>query len=178
MSRAAIVSCRRIAAALAALLIGIASSSSRGAESRDPAKLIGSSAPEWQLEALNGPTLRLSQFKGRAVVLNFWATWCAPCRMESKWLAELYAKYKADGLEVLGVSMDEDSDRAEVIRFAKVYGVNYSVLLHGQTIADRYGGVPYLPQTFFVDRAGKVVNVTRGIHDKETLEADIQRILR
>ena len=111
-------------------------------------------------------------------MLNFWATWCAPCRMETKWLAELHARYKPDGLVVLGVSMDEASDRAEVVRFAKFYGVNYSIFLDGQTIAAHYGGIQYLPQTFFLDRTGKIVNVTRGIQDKETLEEDIQRILR
>lgn len=166
-----------LAATLAALLANIAPSA-RGAEPWPPAELIGSDAPDWQLETLRGPARTLSQLKGRAVVLNFWATWCSPCRMETKWLAELYAKYKPNGLEVLGVSMDETSDRAEVLRFAKDYGVNYSILLHGQSIAVHYGGIQFLPQTFFIDRTGKIVNVTRGIHDRDTLEADIQRILR
>jgi peroxiredoxin len=160
------------------LLLCIAPPGVRAAEPRQPAELIGSPAPDWQLETLSGQAHRLAQFRGRAVVLNFWATWCAPCRMETKWLAELYAKYKPDGLEVLGVSMDEASDRAEVVRFAKFYGVNYSIFLHGQTVATDYGGIQYLPQTFFLDRTGKIVNVTRGIQDKETLEEDIQRILR
>ncbi len=177
MNRPPNVACQRLVAALAVLLVCSAPPSVRAAQPRQPAELIGSSAPDWQLETLSGPARTLSQFKGRAVVLNFWATWCAPCRMETKWLAELYAKYQRDGLEVLGVSMDEASDRAEVVRFAKVYGVNYSILLHGQTIADRYGGIQYLPQTFFISRSGKIVNVTRGIHDRQTLEADIQRIL-
>lgn len=168
----------RLVAALAVLFLCIAPPSVRAAEPRQPAELIGSPAPDWQLETLSGQAQRLSQFRGRAVVLNFWATWCAPCRMETKWLAELHARYKADGLVVLGVSMDEASDRAEVVRFTKFYGVNYPILLQGQTIAAHYGGIQYLPQTFFLDRTGKIVNVTRGIQDKETLAEDILRILR
>ncbi len=142
-----------------------------------PSQMIGSVAPDWQLESLDGQRWRLSQFKGRAVVVNFWATWCAPCRVETKWLTELYTKYQPRGLAVLGVSMDEANDRSEVARFAKFFGVNYTILLHGHRIADRYGGIQYLPQTFFIDASGKIVNATRGIADKATLDADVQRIL-
>ena len=165
-------------AALATMLVSIVPLSVRADEVTSPAQMIGSNASDWRLTMLDGRTRNLSQFKGRAVVLNFWATWCAPCRMETKWLSELYAKYRPKGLEVLGVSMDEPGDRAEVERFAKFYDVNYVILVHGQSIADRYGGIQYLPQTFFIDRTGRIVNVTRGIHHKETLETDIQGILQ
>lgn len=168
----------RFIAALATMLVSIVPLSVRADEATSPAQMIGSNAPDWRLTTLDGRTRTLSQFKGRAVVLNFWATWCAPCRMETKWLSELYAKYRPKGLEVLGVSMDEPSDRAEVERFAKFYAVNYVILVPGQSIADRYGGIQYLPQTFFIDRTGRIVNVTRGIHDKETLEADLRGILQ
>lgn len=165
-------------AALATMLVSVAALSVRADEVTSPAQMIGSNAPDWRLRTLDGRTRTLAQFKGRAVVLNFWATWCAPCRMETKWLSEFYAKYRPQGLEVLGVSMDEPSDRAEVARFAKFYDVSYAILVHGQSIADRYGGIQYLPQTFFIDRTGRIVNVTRGIRHKETLEADIRGILQ
>jgi peroxiredoxin len=168
----------RFIAALLTMLVGIASLSARADDVTSPARMIGSNVPDWRLKTLDGRTRILSQFNGRAVVLNFWATWCTPCRMETKWLSELYAKYRPKGLEVLGVSMDEPSDRAEVQRFVEFYNVNYLILVHGQSIADRYGGIQYLPQTFFIDRTGKIVNVTRGIHDKEALEADIQAIVQ
>lgn len=148
------------------------------ADAPSPAELVGSTAADWRLESLAGQPRTLSEFKGRAVVMNFWATWCAPCRIEAKWLSKLYTKYKPEGLEILGIAMHDASDRAEIERFVDVYRVNYPILLHGQTIADRFGGVQYLPQTFFIDRQGKIMEVTRGIHDEAALEADIRRTLQ
>lgn len=165
-------------AGCALLLTLLAVLPGRAADPPSPADLVGSVAADWQLESLVGQPRRLSEFKGHAVVVNFWATWCAPCRTEAKWLSKLYAKYKPQGLEVLGVAMHDASERSEISRFANMYGVNYRILLHGQVIADRYGGVQYLPQTFFIDRSGKIVEVTRGIHDEAALEADIRRILQ
>ena len=142
-----------------------------------PRQLVGSSAPDWQLESLDGHKHTLRQYRGRAVVLTFWAAWCAACHMEANWLNELYAEYQKDGLEILGVSMDEPGERAAVEEFVKRHRVSYAILLHGQSIAEGYAGVPYLPQTFFIDRNGKIANATAGIHDKATLAAEVRAIL-
>jgi peroxiredoxin len=134
-------------------------------------------AADWQLKGLDGRSYKLSDFKGKAIVLNFWATWCAPCRVETKWLAALHRQYHARGVQILGVSMDEATDDAEVARFAEKYSVPYPILLRGQNIATKYGGIRYLPQTFFIDRNGRIVRNTRGVHDSAALEAEIQRLL-
>ena len=141
-----------------------------------PQSHAGELAPDWQLRGLDGRTYELAELKGKAVVLSFWATWCAPCRIETKWLAEMHRQYHAQGLQIVGISMDEASDDAEVARFVAKYQVPYTILLRGQTIADRYGGIRYLPQMFFIDRAGRIVKSTHGIHDRAELEAEVQQL--
>jgi len=139
--------------------------------------LFRSTAANWQLEGLDGHSYSMAKLAGKAVVLNFWATWCAPCRVETKWLVSLHQQYRAQGLEIIGISMDEATDDAEVARFVAKYAVPYPILLRGQSIADRYGGIRELPQMFFVDRTGRIVKHTRGIHDSATLEAEILQLL-
>ena len=138
----------------------------------------GSMAADWQLEGLDGRTYAMAKLKGKAVLLNFWATWCAPCRIETKWLVELHRQYHARGLQIIGISMDEASDDAEVARFAARYEIPYPILLRGQAIADKYGGIRYVPQMFFVDRTGRIVQNTRGIHDRAELEAEVLQLLK
>src|SRR3989440_4751 len=84
-------------------------------------------APDFELKSLDGRAVKLSDFRGRVVVLNFWATWCAPCRVETPWLVDLYRQYKEQGLEVVGVSMD-DGNQEHVAEFVKEMGINYTVL--------------------------------------------------
>ena len=96
----------------------------------------GSMAADWQLKGLDGRSYEMAKLKGKAVLLNFWATWCAPCRIETKWLVELHRQYHARGLQIVGISMDEASDDAEVARFAARYEIPYPILLRGQAIAD------------------------------------------
>lgn len=143
-----------------------------------PALRADEAAPDWQLTGLDGRSYELAKLRGKAVILNFWATWCAPCRIETQWLVDLHRQYRARGLQIVGISMDEASDDAEVARFVAKYQVPYPILLRGQTIADEYGGIRYLPQTFFVDHAGRIVKSTRGIHDRAELEAEILQLLK
>jgi peroxiredoxin len=144
----------------------------------DEDPLIGSMAADWRLEGLDGHSYEMAALRGKAVVLNFWATWCAPCRIETKWLVRLDQQYRGQGLEIVGISMDDASDDAEVARFTAKYAVPYPILLRGQTVADNYGGIRYLPQMFFVDRTGRIVKHTRGILDSATLEAEILQLLK
>lgn len=142
------------------------------------ATLEGTLAPDWRLQSLDGAALSLADFKGRSLVLTFWATWCAPCRVEAKWLTTLRAQYHGRGLEVLGISMDDAGQETEIARFVRTFGVTYPVLLHGQSIAAAYGGVRYLPQTFFVARSGHIVRQTRGVADPRQLQTEVQEMLK
>jgi thiol-disulfide isomerase/thioredoxin len=97
-----------------------------------------SAAPDFTLESLDGKSVRLSDLRGKAVLLNFWATWCGPCKIETPWLVELQKQYGSQGLQVIGVAMD-DSGKDEIAKFAKDMGVNYPVLLGKEAVGDDYG---------------------------------------
>src|ERR1700760_894306 len=121
----------------------------------DAPSIVGKStpAPDFTLEQLNGGNLKLSDLRGKAVLLNFWATWCGPCKIETPWLVEMQNQYGHQGLQVIGVAMD-DSGKDEISKFAKDMGVNYPVLLGKEAVGDEYGGVPALPESFFIGRDG------------------------
>jgi len=101
-------------------------------------------APDFELDTLDGRRLRLSDLRGRVVLVNFWAAWCAPCRVEMPWLAELDARYRARGLTILGVSVD-DSGREQIAKFVRARQVDYPVLLKDNAGELCYGGVRFLP---------------------------------
>lgn len=136
----------------------------------------GSSAPDFSLETLDGKTLSLSSLRGKAVLVNFWATWCGPCKIETPWLVELQKEYGSQGLQIVGVAMD-DSGRDEIARFAKDMGMNYPVLLGKEAVGEAYGGVPALPESFFVGRDGKIVDKIMGIQGKAEIEEAIKKAL-
>jgi thiol-disulfide isomerase/thioredoxin len=133
-------------------------------------------APDFTLESLDGKTTRLSDFRGKAVLLNFWATWCGPCKIETPWLVELQNQYGSQGLQIVGVAMD-DSGKDEIAKFAKEMGMNYPVLLGKEAVGDAYGGVAYLPQSFFIGRDGKIVDKIIGIDSRSVIEQGIKKAL-
>src|SRR5579864_9031015 len=124
--------------------------------------LRGQTAPDFELAALDGKKVHLSDFRGKAVLLNFWATWCEPCKVEMPWFVQLEKQYGPEGLQILGVAMD-DTGEPEIAQFAKEMGVNYPVLIGKEAVGDAYGGVPALPETFFVGRDGKIVDRIIGL---------------
>ena len=136
----------------------------------------GTPAPDFTLQALDGKTVRLSEFKGKAVLVNFWATWCGPCKIETPWLVDFQNQYGGQGLQIVGVAMD-DSGKDEIARFAKDMGMNYPVLLGKETVGEAYGGVPALPESFFVGRDGKIVDKIMGIEGKAQIETAIKKAL-
>ena len=136
----------------------------------------GTPAPDFTLESLDGQKVSLSEFKGKAVLVNFWATWCGPCKIETPWLVELQNEYGSQGLQIVGVAMD-DSGKDEIARFAKDMGMNYPVLLGKEAVGEAYGGVPALPESFFVGRDGKIVDKIMGIEGKSDIEAAIKKAL-
>jgi len=133
-------------------------------------------APDFTLESLDGKSIKLSDFRGKAVLLNFWATWCGPCKIETPWLVQLQSEYGSQGLQVVGVAMD-DSGKDEIAKFAKEMGVNYPVLLGKEAVGDEYGGVPALPESFFISRDGKIVDKIIGLRGKADIEDSIRKAL-
>jgi thiol-disulfide isomerase/thioredoxin len=133
-------------------------------------------APDFTLETLDGKSMSLSGLRGKAVLLNFWATWCGPCKIETPWLVELQKQYGAQGLQVVGIAMD-DSGKDDIAKFAQEMGVNYPVLLGKEAVGEEYGGVPALPESFFIGRDGKIVDRIIGLKGKGDIEEAIRKAL-
>ncbi|MGA7908211.1 MAG: TlpA disulfide reductase family protein [Candidatus Sulfotelmatobacter sp.] len=133
-------------------------------------------APDFTLQSLDGKDMRLSDFRGKAVLLNFWATWCGPCKIEMPWFVELQKQYGAQGLQIVGVAMD-DASKEDIAKFAEDMGVNYPILLGKESVGDEYGGVPALPESFFIGRDGKVVDKIIGLKGKAEIEDTIKKVL-
>jgi cytochrome c biogenesis protein CcmG/thiol:disulfide interchange protein DsbE len=133
-------------------------------------------APDFALKDANGKTVKLSDYAGQVVLLNFWATWCGPCKMEIPWFVEFEKKHRDRGFAVLGVSMDEDGwDSVKpYLEYAKV---NYRVLIGNDQVAMMYGGVDSLPTTFLIDHDGKIAAVHIGLVSKSDYENDIEALL-
>jgi len=133
-------------------------------------------APDFSLASLDGKTTRLSDFRGKAVLLNFWATWCGPCKIEMPWFVDFQNQYGSQGLQIVGVAMD-DSSKEDIAKFAKDMGVNYPILLGKEAVGDEYGGVPALPESFIIGRDGKIVDKIVGLMGKADIEEDIKKAL-
>jgi cytochrome c biogenesis protein CcmG/thiol:disulfide interchange protein DsbE len=138
----------------------------------------GAMAPDFNLKVVHGhgKTMRLSSLQGKAVLLNFWATWCEPCKIEMPWLVELQKKYGPQGLQVVGVAMDDASEKI-ISGFARKMGVNYPVLQGTEPVADLYGGVEGLPVSFVIDRSGKVSDRIMGLVSESVIEDAIKKSL-
>jgi peroxiredoxin len=134
-------------------------------------------APDFSLESLDGKATRLSDFRGKAVLLNFWATWCGPCKIEMPWFVDLQNQYGSQGLQIVGVAMD-DASKEDIAKFAKDMGVNYPVLIGKEAVGDAYGGVPALPETFLIARDGKIMDKIIGLRGKAEIEDAIKKALK
>jgi peroxiredoxin len=133
-------------------------------------------APDFELPTLDGRRVKLSDFRGQAVLLNFWATWCPPCKIEMPWFVDIQKEYGKDGLVVLGVAMD-DTESAKIAAFASEMGVNYQVLLGTDQVSDDYGDVRSLPTTFYIDRNGNIVSKAVGLLGRQEIENDVKKAL-
>jgi peroxiredoxin len=139
---------------------------------KQPAKV----APDFELKSVDGRAAKLSDYRGKIVLLNFWATWCAPCRVEMPTLMALYDKYHAQGLEIIGVSMD-DGGQERVEKYVNEMKINYPILHGNPSVADHYGGLRLLPQTVFITRDGKIVQTVIGMRSRKDFEIIIEQLL-
>ncbi len=148
--------------------------------------LMSHPAPNFTLEDLSGKKVSLAGYRGKAVLINFWATWCGPCKIETPWLVELRNQYASKGFEILGVSLDDlDPDdktryaeeKRDIAKFVAQEHMPYPVLINGGSIDKPYGGLDALPTSYFVDRAGNVVAAQLGLTSKADIEGNIHKAL-
>jgi thiol-disulfide isomerase/thioredoxin len=142
----------------------------------------GKKAPAFTLTTIDGKTVSLSDYKGRPVLINFWATWCAACKLEMPWFEEFRQKYGPQGFEILGIDQDDGAPRNEIANSAKRINVSYPILLPDANVAPAYGGVDYLPESFYVGRDGIIQIQTAGLTSdglasKDEIEANIKRLI-
>jgi peroxiredoxin len=129
-------------------------------------------APGFTLTDINGKSVSLSDFRGKVVILDFWATWCPPCKQEIPDFISLQKEYGPRGLQVVGIALDEPG---KVQTFARQNGMNYPVLLGTQDIASKYGGIRGIPTTFVIDKTGKLVNKFEGYRPRSVFESEVKK---
>jgi peroxiredoxin len=139
--------------------------------------LRGKKAPAFILKTEDGRKVSLADYKGKAVLVNFWATWCVPCKLEMPWFVDLHKQYASQGFEILGVNEDDVKDRSQIGKFSRKIGVNYPILLGNDTAAKAYGGIDVLPTSFYVGRDGKVVEEAAGLISRDEIEANIKKAM-
>lgn len=140
--------------------------------------LPGQLAPDFVLKSDSGENLRLSELRGQVVMINFWASWCGPCREEMPFLDELYTRYREAGFAVLGVNMDEEAATAH--KMAKRLGVSFPVMHDARNAVSKLYDVDAMPATVMVDRDGRVRAVHRGFRDgtAERYQAEVRELLK
>ncbi len=133
-------------------------------------------AADFSLKTADGNTISLSALRGKVVLVNFWATWCGPCRAEIPGFMEVYEKYKSKGFEIVGISLDEEGFQV-VNPFVLKYKIGYPVVIGSGKTAYSYGGVDLIPTTFLVDKQGNIVKEHVGYMSKEELEKQLRALL-
>jgi thiol-disulfide isomerase/thioredoxin len=152
------------------------SSADSGSDPMGPT-MLGKVAPAFTMVDLKGKKVSLADFKGHPVVLNFWATYCGPCKLEMPWFQEMAGKYQPQGLVILGLDEDDGVAKEEIAAASRKVGVSYPILLPDDKVAKDYQLSDYLPETYYIDKNGKIVDQTIGVHSKDELEADIQKVI-
>jgi cytochrome c biogenesis protein CcmG/thiol:disulfide interchange protein DsbE len=146
---------------------------------RRVAPAVAEPAPDFALKDIAGNEVKLADYKGKVVVINFWATWCGPCRFETPWLVELREQYHQRGFEIIGVSVDslDEYDPAEVSAFVKEHKVSYPIVMATKEMVNDFGPVTGLPTTLVIDRQGKVQYRHRGLISFDDLKEKVVKLL-
>jgi peroxiredoxin len=149
----------------------------RAGAPQPPAKVSANAplAPELELKAVDGQQFRLSELRGRVVVLNFWATWCIPCRAEIPELNAMQRELGAKGLTIVGVSWDNTAE--DIKDFQNDIKQEYTVLIGGEGVQEKFGGIPSLPTTFIIDREGRIRQKIIGARDRTGFEREVKPLL-
>jgi cytochrome c biogenesis protein CcmG/thiol:disulfide interchange protein DsbE len=183
---------RLLADAARGELVAVPGNSSSSASSPGTLEYVsplqGRTAPAFALNNVSGSKVPLSSYRGKALLINFWATWCAPCKIETPWIIELRNKYASQGFEVLGIDTEGDDlkpddkvgwskTKTDVNKFIQEEKIPYPILLDGDSISVYYGGLDELPTSFFVDRKGNVVAAQVGLTSESDLEDKIKKAL-
>jgi thiol-disulfide isomerase/thioredoxin len=133
-------------------------------------------APDWELTDLSGKLVKFSDFRGHVLIVDFWATWCVPCRVEIPHFVELQKQYGDKGLTVIGISLDEQGPEV-VKKFLKRFGVTYPIVIGNEKVVEAYGRIDAIPTAFVIDRQGRIVSRHIGYDDKAAFEKEIQSLL-
>ena len=159
------------------IVVALAACTTQIPEGKD-VRLVGvrNKAPEFSLRGADGAPVHLADYKGKVVLVNFWATWCGPCKVEIPWFVEFQRTYKDRGFTVLGVSMDEDGWDA-VKPYVARRKINYPTVLATESLRMMYGGVSSLPTTFIVDKDGRIAATHVGLVNKTTYQRAIEQLL-
>jgi cytochrome c biogenesis protein CcmG/thiol:disulfide interchange protein DsbE len=167
---------------LAALLLGCSTAPKEEASVSEPLQTSikplteRQAAPQFELKDANGAKFTLADYKDKVVLLNFWATWCVPCKAEIPWFQEFEQKFKDQGLAVVGVSMDEEGWEA-VKPYIAEHKIGYRMVVGNEQVSTLYGGIDSLPQTFMIDREGKIAAIHTGLVSKATYQKEIEDLL-
>ncbi|MFN8008903.1 MAG: TlpA disulfide reductase family protein [Terriglobia bacterium] len=134
--------------------------------------------PQFSASSLDGKTVAMKDLSNKVVIIDFWATWCSPCREEIPHLNKLYSDLKGQGLEIVGISMDDGPDiEKDVKDFARKFRMEYPVVMGNDELADQFGGVVGLPTTFIVDRKGNIVKKFVGLPPIEQLSRIVRELV-
>ncbi len=133
-------------------------------------------APDFTLKTLENEDFHLYDYLGNVIIINFWDTWCPPCRVEIPHFIELYSKYADEGFLMVGIAFGREG-KDKVMSFAQEQGINYPLVIADQKVVSSYGGINAIPTTFIIDREGKIVEKVIGYRDKEFFEGKIKSLL-